>query len=222
MNMYNVNDIRNIFVEKYKNNDFVIDKSGVKTVELLGTSFLANEVSVFGEVNYDWCARELEWYKSMSLNVNDIPEPIPAIWKQVATPKGFINSNYGWCIWSVENGNQYDNVLKQLKSNHDSRRGTMVYTRPTIHDEYDLGGMSDFICTNAVNYYVRNGKLNAVVQMRSNDVVMGYKGDFFFQTHVLNKLATDLGVNSGNIIWNAASLHIYSRHFKFLDTHAGL
>lgn len=51
----------------------------------------------------------------------------------------------------------------------------MIYQRPSIWYEYNLDGASDFICTNSVAYYIRDGKLHCSVSMRSNDVVYGYK-----------------------------------------------
>jgi thymidylate synthase len=220
--VYGVSNIRSIFKEKLKMEEFVIDKTGVKTVEIMNAAFFANQPAIFGTVNEDYIQRELEWYKSMSLNVNDIPGGPPEIWKMVANPRGEINSNYGWCIYSKENGNQYENVINELIKNPLSRRATMIYNRPTMHDDYNKGGMSDFMCTNAVQYLIRDGKLNALVYMRSNDAVFGYKNDYAWQKHVLELLVADLndewlGINVGNIYWNVASLHVYERHFKFID-----
>ncbi len=82
--MQNVCDIRKQLIQKYKAEDFVIDKSGVQMVELIGATFLADEPAIYGTPNENWHARELAWYQSMSLNDNDIPEPIPAIWKEVS------------------------------------------------------------------------------------------------------------------------------------------
>lgn len=221
--VYGVSNIRNIFKEKLKMGDFVTDKTGVKTVEIINAAFFANEPSIFGTVNHDYVERELEWYKSMSLNVNDIPGGPPEIWKMVANANGYINSNYGWCIYSQQNGDQYENVLNELIKNPLSRRATMIYNRPTMHDDYNKGGMSDFMCTNAVQYLIRNNKVNALVYMRSNDAVFGYKNDYAWQKHVLEQLVTDLRnewletLEIGDIYWNVASLHVYERHFKFID-----
>jgi thymidylate synthase len=214
--MYAVSNIRNLFKEKLKSEDFVIDKSGVKTIDLIGMSFIADETAIFGTVNEDWNRRELAWYESMSLNVNDIEEPIPAIWKQVATEDGWINSNYGWCIFSKENHEQYLNVVKELTFNPDSRRGQMIYTRPTMHEDCKRNGMSDFICTAYTQHYIRNGKLITQYVMRSNDAIMGYKGDRAWAGHVHKWLAADLGVEEGDIIWTVSSLHVYERHFNLI------
>ena len=211
-----VGNIRNSFYQKLVKEEYVTDKTGVKTLEIMNASFIADHPAIIGTVNEDYVERELAWYKSQSLNVNDIPGETPAIWKAVATEDGYINSNYGWCIWSDENHNQYTNVLDELKNNPDSRRANMIYTRPTMHSDYNRNGMSDFMCTNNVQYLIRNGELNALVYMRSNDAVFGYKNDWAWQKHVLDSLCKELNVPAGQIYWNVSSLHIYERHFGLL------
>ena len=215
--MLNVNDIRQELSNQLKEGRFVTDKTGVKTVEVLNASFIADGPAIFGTINEDYVQRELAWYKSMSLNVNDIPPPVPAIWKAVATPEGLINSNYGWCIYSSANGSQYQNVVNQLKANPDSRRATMIYNRPSMHRDYNKDGMSDFMCTNAVQYMVRDGAVHALVYMRSNDAVFGYKNDYAWQKYVLDEVAADINIPAGNIYWNVASLHVYERHFDLME-----
>lgn len=217
----NVQDIRNELLNQLNNGRFVTDKSGVKTIEIVSASFIADEPAIFGTVNQDYVDRELAWYKSMSLNVNDIPPPVPAIWKAVATEDGFINSNYGNLIWSSENYNQFESCAKQLESNIDSRRAIMIYTRPSIQIEYNKDGMSDFICTNAVQYLIRDNKLNAYVSMRSNDAIFGFRNDYAWQKHVLDSLVVRLNgmypnLIAGDIYWNAASFHVYERHFHLV------
>lgn len=215
--MNNIKDIRSKFIQQYLNNEFVIDKTGVKCVEIIGAQFKADEDSIFGEVNEDYVRRELEWYKSKSLNINDIPEPIPVIWKKVATPDGRINSNYGWAIWSEENHGQYWKALFELMNNPDSRRAQMIYTRPSMWLDYNKDGMSDFMCTTAVQYFIRDGKLVTYVTMRSNDAWAGYRNDFAWQKYVSSLMSNALGRPMGDIIWNVGSLHVYESQFYLLD-----
>ena len=164
----------------------------------------------------------------MSLNVKDIPGETPAAWKACADKDGFINSNYGWCVYSWLNGfeeppgmhiqeSQYLRTIDELKKNPESRRAVMIYTRPTMWIDYNKNGRSDFMCTNAVQYLIRDGALHAVVQMRSNDAIFGYKNDRAWQQHVLEKVANELRVPSGNLYWNAGSLHVYARHYNLVD-----
>jgi len=216
-----VTNVRNEFKNLLKQEMFVPDKTGVKTLEIVNASFIANQPAIFGTPNLDYITRELQWYKSKSLNVNDIPGGAPEIWQQVATKDGRINSNYGWCIYSQDNDDQFINVVNELLSNNNSRRAIMIYTRPSIQHEYSTDGMSDFICTNTVQYLIRNGFVNAIVQMRSNDAVYGYKNDFAWQQYVLAEVVDTLNTPGNNykigtIFWNVASLHIYERHFKFI------
>lgn len=217
MIMNTVKDVREKFARLYKDDKFVVDKTGAKVVEIIGAQFVADEDQIFGTPNSDWNARELQWYQSMSLNVNDIPPPIPAIWKLVATPDGFINSNYGHCVWSEANGNQYLNVFSELKKNPYSRRAQMIYTRPSMHSDFSRNGMSDFICTTATQHFVRNDELVSYVTMRSQDLVFGYKGDFHWQQHIHGNLSNDLQIQAGKIIWNVASAHVYERHFPLIE-----
>jgi thymidylate synthase len=215
--MQRVADIRAKLIHKYKDQDFVTDKSGVKTIEVIGESFIADEDWIIRKPNYEYIERELEWYKSQSLKVEDIPGETPAIWKQVASRHGKINSNYGYLIWSNENYRQYNNVLEELKANPNSRRAVMIYNRPSMHYDYNKDGMSDFICTYANTFLIRDGKLISHYLMRSNDAVFGYDNDVHWALHVQKRLAEDLDVECGDIIWTATNLHVYERHFKFIE-----
>ena len=218
----NVDLIRDKFKELLAEKNFVTDKSGSKTIEIINTSFIADQPAIFGTVNQDYIKRELDWYLSMSLNVNDIEGDVPAIWKMVADKNGYINSNYGWCVYSKENGNQFIKVAEELCKNPDSRRANMIYTRPSMHEDFNKNGMSDFMCTNNVQYLIRGGLLHAMVYMRSNDAVYGYKNDYAWQEYVQksllqfiqNKTGAKYGV--GNIFWNVSSLHVYERHFDLV------
>ena len=215
--MNRVSDIRAKLIQKYKNEEFVIDKTGVKTIELIGESFVVDEDWIIRPPNYEYIEREIQWYESQSLYVEDIPGQTPAIWKQVADKNGKINSNYGYLIWSEENGRQYDHVLNELKKNPNSRRAVMIYNRPTMHSDYCTDGMSDFICTYANDFLIRDGKLISHYLMRSNDAVFGANNDFAWARRVQTELAKDLNVETGDLIWTASSLHVYEYHFCHIE-----
>lgn len=218
--MLKVADIRQHFIDELASENFVIDKSGVKTIEMIGATFEADEPMIFGTPNQDYIDRELDWYKSKSLYVKDIPGKTPAIWEAVADSDGKINSNYGYLIWSDENYEQYWKVLNELRANPNSRRAVMIYTRPSIWEEYNKNGMSDFICTNAVQYMIRDDTLIAVVQMRSNDSWAGYRNDWSWQDHVVKLLAAALGIDNTKIIWHVGNLHLYQKQFYLADHYA--
>ena len=215
--MQRIKDIREKLIQKYKNEDFVVDKTGVKTVELIGESFVVDENWIIRKPNYNYIKRELEWYESQSLYVEDIPGETPQIWKDVSSKHGRINSNYGYLIFSEKNGNQYMNVLSELLNNPNSRRATMIYNRPSMHEDYREDMMNDFVCTYANSFHIRDGKLHSHYMMRSNDAVFGSNNDFAWAQYVHQKLAGELRVEVGDLIWTASSLHVYERHFKFIE-----
>lgn len=214
-----VNKVREEFAYKFINDRFIGEK-GRRTLELAPATFEADRDYILGEVNEDYVKRELAWYESQSLNVNDIPGGPPEVWKRAATPEGFINSNYGWVVFSKENGSQYQNALRELERDPDSRRAVMIYTRPSMHVDQNTGGMQDFMCTNTVQYFIRNGLLVTHVSMRSNDAYFGYRNDRAWQKHVTSKLAADLSVPVGATYWTVGSLHFYERHFYLVEAYA--
>ena len=212
----NITDIRNHFIEELANENYTTDRNGSNTIELLGASFIADEEAIFGKPNRDYIETELEWYESESTNVNDIYDDYreaPAALLMTANAHGEINSNYGHLIYSAKYHTQYDQVLIELTNNPDSRRASMIYTRPSIWIEYNENGKNDFICTNSVTYYIRDHALHCVVQMRSNDVIFGYRNDYAWQDYVLRHLANDLSIDVGDIHWQVQNLHVYERHF---------
>jgi len=219
MRLYTVSDIRQYFIDELHDEAFTEDRTGQKTIELLGASFLADEPAIFGTVNQDYVEAELEWYNSCSTNVNDIhpDKDAPAAWQYAANDHGEINSNYGHLIYDDKFYNQYERVLWELEENRDTRRASMIYQRPSIWVEFNEAGKNDFICTNAVTYYVRNDELQAVVQMRSNDVVFGYKNDYAWQQNVLESLSQDLNIDPGFITWQVQNVHVYERHFHLVE-----
>jgi thymidylate synthase len=99
----------------------------------------------------------------------------------------------------------------------------MIYTRPSMHEDFCKDGMSDFICTNTVQYFIRENSMHAIVSMRSNDAWAGYRNDYAWQLHVLKKLLNDYNrltesnVDLGHIIWNVGNLHVYSSQFYLID-----
>jgi len=228
--MDNTTDIKNELIRKYKAGEFRLLYNGtVKTVEIQNAHFVCDKDWIIREPNYEYAQREIEWYKSQSLYVEDIPGKTPKIWEDCADVEGKINSNYGWCIWSNENGNQYKSCLRTLVKDPHSRQAVMLYTRPSMQKDANENGKHDFMCTYSVQCFLNDLGCNQgyllkyIVYMRSSDAVFGYDNDILWHKYVQEQLANDLKdklncvVNCEPIEWNAGSLHVYERHFKFLE-----
>ena len=85
-----------------------------------------------------------------------------------------------------------------------------------------------------MTYYIRDGYLHASVQMRSNDVIFGYRNDYAWQKYVQDDLLFSLNeiligdekgdelrkytstLEPGYIFWQVQNLHVYERHFDLV------
>lgn len=168
---------------------------------------------------------ELDWYKSMDLSIigHEGIESNPT-WQSCCTKddKKEVNSNYGWCVFSEENGSQYDNCLEVLKKDKTTRNAIIIYNRPSIYKEYKRDGMHDMTCTMYSHFFIRNNKLYMVHQMRSNDIRFGFIcSDLAWNCFVYQNMYEDLketypDLEVGVIRWTSDSMHLYSRHFDDL------
>lgn len=168
---------------------------------------------------------ELDWYKSMDLSIvgHEGIESNPT-WNACCTKddKKEINSNYGWCVFSEENGSQYDNCLEVLKKDKTTRNALIVYNRPEIYKDYKRDEMHDMICTMYSHFFIRKNKLYMIHQMRSNDIRFGFIcSDLAWNCFVYQNMYEDLketypDLEVGVIRWTSDSMHLYSRHFDDL------
>jgi len=205
--------------DKLQNYD-VVEVRGSKTIELINATMTFDGAST-GIINIKdifktsgaYIGHETKWYNSQNPN-NEYIKQYAQIWSTVSDENGMTNSNYGFLMFSPQNGYQFKNVVKELKRDKYSRRAIAYYTNPFMHY---IGG-NDHVCTMYVSYTVRDGKLQAIVSMRSNDIRFGLIGaDLEWQRHMLEMIAKELDLECGNIHWHAASLHLYERHFKQLE-----
>lgn len=105
-------------------------------VELLAHQILLDPYSPYIYLSKDFSTpkkyvkAELDWYKSMDLSIigHEGIESNPT-WQSCCTKdeKKEINSNYGWCVFSEENGSQYDSCLEVLKKDKTTRNAIIVY-----------------------------------------------------------------------------------------------
>jgi len=87
----NTDDIRKILVDKYKRGEFRTIGNAIqqsKTVEIQNANFEVDKYWIVREPNFDYAQRELEWYMTKSLNVNDIPGGTPKMWLATADANG--------------------------------------------------------------------------------------------------------------------------------------
>ena len=171
---------------------------------------------------------EYDWYMSLDKSIKGHAGiENNKIWQAVASKdeKQEINSQYGYLVFSPENGvngkSQFELAKEQLLKDQHTRQAVIHYSRPTIWKDYCENGKHDYICTFNTTFEIRDSKLNMLVYMRSNAVFTGFVNDFAWQYFVYHKMKDELkesglDLKDGDIYWNAASFHAYEADFEDL------
>lgn len=173
------------------------------------------------KTNEKYIKKELAWYLSEQCNIHPYMDDIK-VWTEVCGQNGEICSNYGWAIYSSENGSQYEHCLNRLLANPQTKRGVMIYTRPSMWEDSKKNGMNDFMCTEGVQCQVVNNRLIYIVKQRSCDFFYGLFNDLAWHQYVYEQLIGDLRVKhktlkSGVILYYPFNIHVYEKHFPLID-----
>jgi len=120
----------------------------------------------------------------------------------------FLNGAYGPKV-----AEQYTYIVNTLIKDPESRQAVMGIWRERPAESKDIP------CTLSMQFFIRNGKLDAVVNMRSQDAVWGFSYDIFTFSQVANMIRVLLinqgvSVQLGKLHVQVGSLHIYEHHFK--------
>lgn len=220
------NEVQDVLSWKYKTDDKVGN-----TWEIVDAHLTLNPYQPYLNIfnrpfKKDYLEKEHKWYMSQDLSIKGWMDDIK-IWNFCASKddKQLINSNYGWCVFSKENGDQYENCLKKMKEDVNTREALMIYTRPSMHNDAVENGKHDFMCTVSAQAMIRNGKLYYIVTQRSCDLVTGLSFDFPWHCFVYQMMYEELKqtypeLERGNIFYNIGSLHVYDRHENLLKAYS--
>ena len=189
------------------------------------------------KTNLKYLLGEFIWYVSGSNDPAGIL-PYSKFWDQIRNSgdfseyeKGTINSNYGtrlfghpeapgafWEAPNIQPINQWQETLELLARDKDTRQAIM-----NIHVPSDRHvGNKDVPCTLTLHWFIRENKLHLIVNMRSNDVILGFTNDVFQFTMLQEAMAVQLKatypeLELGHYFHNAGSMHIYDRHFEMAN-----
>lgn len=102
-------------------------------------------------------------------------------------------------------GYWYRHIYNLLKADPDSRQAVV-----TIYGPQDRHKSKDIPCTLSFQFIIREGKLNMIAHMRSNDLLWGFPYDTNGFCFIQEALAASLGVELGTYELHAGSLHLYT------------
>ncbi|WP_332695806.1 thymidylate synthase [Halalkalibacter lacteus] len=125
---------------------------------------------------------------------------------------GDLGNVYGkqWRSWEGANGKTYDQILyiiKEIKRNPDSRRLLCNAWSASELENQQLPP-----CHYAFQFYVNEGKLSCMFNMRSNDVFLGLPFNIASYALLTHLIAYECNLEVGELIYTGADVHIYSNH----------
>lgn len=158
---------------------------------------------------------EILWiWQKKSNNVKDLNSHI---WDSWADETGSIGKAYGYQLgvkhkYKEGEMDQVDRVLFDLKNNPYSRRiMTNIYTFKDLHE------MNLYPCAYSMTFNVSDGKLNGILNQRSNDMLTANNWNVVQYSVLLMMFAQVSGLKVGELVHVIADAHIYDRHIPIFN-----
>lgn len=174
---------------------------------------------------------ELIWFLSGDTNTQWLRENGVSIWDEWATEAGDLGPLYGaqWVNWPTRDGgsiNQIDYVVDCLRNRPESRRILFhAWNVEYLPDEsispqenVEQGRMALPPCHLLYQFYVADGKLSAMLYIRSSDAFLGLPFNIASVALLVHMLAQQVDLVPGEVIVTMGDCHLYSNHWEQVAT----
>ena len=157
---------------------------------------------------------EMLWiWQKKSNNIHDLNSHV---WDEWADADGSIGKAYGYQLGvkhQYKEGmmDQVDRVIYDLKNNPYSRR---IMTNIYVHQ--DLHEMNLYPCAYSMTFNVTDGRLNAILNQRSQDVLAANNWNVVQYAVLVYMLAQVCDMEPGELVHVIADAHIYDRHIDIV------
>jgi len=157
---------------------------------------------------------ELLWFLKGETNTAYLKEHGVSIWNEWANANGELGPVYGkqWRSWEGPDGkivDQITDVVKQIKTNPDSRR--LIVSAWNVAD---LPKMALMPCHTLFQFYVADGKLSCQLYQRSADVFLGVPFNIASYALLTMMIAQVCDLQAGDFIHTFGDVHIYNNHIE--------
>ncbi len=165
-------------------------------------------------INFSAAIDEMLWiWQRKSNNVEDLSS---RIWDSWANKDGSIGKAYGYQLsikhkYGEGEFDQVDRVLYDLKNNPYSRRIIV-----NMYNHQDLYEMNLYPCAYSMTFNVVGKKLNAILNQRSQDMLVANNWNVVQYSILVHMLAQVNGLIAGELIHVIADAHIYDRHIPLI------
>ena len=160
------------------------------------------------------CIDEILWiWQKKSNRIADLKTHI---WDSWAGEDGTIGKAYGYQLgvkhkYPQGEMDQVDKVLYDLKHDPYSRR---IMTNIYVHQ--DLSEMNLYPCAYSMTFNVTGDRLNAILNQRSNDVLVANNWNVCQYAVLVHMIAQVSGFKPGELVHVVADSHIYDRHVELV------
>ncbi len=157
---------------------------------------------------------ELLWFVSGETNIGYLRENGVSIWDEWADDQGELGDVYGrqWRSWPTPDGNSIDqlhNLVQQLRSNPNSRRHIVSAWNVAAIDDMALPP-----CHYVYQFYVADGRLSCLFNMRSVDCFLGLPFNLASYALLTCMVAQQVDLAPGELIWTGGDVHLYLNHLQ--------
>lgn len=161
---------------------------------------------------------ELLWFLDGDSNVKYLQDNGVRIWNEWADENGDLGPVYGvqWRSWKgaeEKTIDQISDVIKQIKSNPDSRRLIVNAWNVSEIDKMALPPCHMFF-----QFYVANGKLSCQLYQRSADIFLGVPFNIASYSLLTMMMAHVLNLEPGDFVHTIGDAHIYNNHIEQVQT----
>ena len=183
------------------------------------------------KVHFKSVVNELIWFLNGDTNTQWLRENGVSIWDEWATDAGDLGPLYGaqWVNWPTRDGktiNQIDYVIECLKHRPESRRILFhAWNVEYLPDEtlspqenVEAGRMALPPCHLLYQFYVANGKLSAMLYIRSSDAFLGLPFNIASVSLLVHMLCQQVGLEPGEVVVTMGDCHLYSNHAEQVET----
>ena len=183
------------------------------------------------KVHFKSVVNELIWFLNGDTNTQWLRENGVSIWDEWATDTGDLGPLYGaqWVNWPTRDGqtiNQIDYVIDCLKRRPESRRILFhAWNVEYLPDEtmspqenVEAGRMALPPCHLLYQFYVANGKLSAMLYIRSSDAFLGLPFNIASVSLLVHMLCQQVGLEPGEVVVTMGDCHLYSNHAEQVET----
>ena len=193
------------------------DRTGTGTRSVFGHQMRFNLADGFPllttkKVHLRSIIHELLWFLQGDTNIRYLKENGVTIWDEWADQDGNLGPVYGyqWRSWPAPDGSHIDqisDVLKQIRTNPDSRR--LIVSAWNVAE---IPRMALAPCHAFFQFYVANGRLSCQLYQRSADIFLGVPFNIASYALLTMMIAQACELAAGDFIHTLGDAHLYSNH----------